>query len=485
MMLKFSCPLALGAILALSCAMAFAQVPDPQFSAAVQQLQQRNFAQAVGLAQNALAKTPKDCRWLTLRGMALNGSGRQQEALASFQHAAEYCPKYLPALEGMAQIQYAQRSPQAIATLEHILALRPGDETTHAMLAALYWQKNDCEHALEHFAEGGQIVENDPTAQSEYGLCLLETGKAQQAEELFQRAVQRGDSSLARMRFAYAAWKNKDNARALDALSPLVRTGPPNAMALRLAAQIAEDKGDTADAVKWLREAILAEPKNPDAYLTFSNIAFAHSSYQVGIDMLNAGITQLPSDARLYLARGVLLVPLGEYEKAIADFERAHKLAPELSLAEDAIGMMSSEKHNTAAALEMFRSQSQQHPHDALLQYLYAEALSQGNEGAQQTTEAIAALKRAVAIEPDYRPAHDLLSVLYLRANDLPSAVRHAEIALKLDPNDDTAVYQEILAYRRMGAKERVEPLVARLKQIKAEQQSRRVKALLVEAPSP
>jgi tetratricopeptide (TPR) repeat protein len=458
------------------------QAADNQFASAMRDMQQRNFSAALTSADNALKTAPQDCRWLAVKGMALDNLGQRQDALATFQKAVSYCPKFLPALEGAAQNIYAQHSAQATQTLETILSIRPDDETTHAMLAVLDWQKGDCQHAVEHFAKGGRQVEGNPAAQMEYGFCLLETGNTQDAENIFQRLMAQSNSPQDRLRFAYAAWKNKDHARALDALAPLMSATPPDTTALRLAAQVAEDKGDTPDAVKWLRQAIVADPKNPEGYLIFSGISFTHQSYQVGIDMLNAGLTQLPDDARLYLARGVLLVQVSQFDRAIADFESAHRLDPNLSLAEEALGMMQSQKHQTTAALETFRQQAMQHKDDALLQYLYAEALSQqGNTGPEQTAEAIAALKRAVSIEPDYRPAHDLLSVLYLGANDLPSSIHHAEKALQLDPNDDTAVYQELMAYRRMGKKEQVDALVARLKEIKQTHQTERTKYLLQE----
>lgn len=462
---------------------AMPQGADSRFASAMQDLQQHHFSAALASADQALKAAPHDCRWLTVKGMAQDNLGQRQQALASFQQALGYCPRFLPALEGMAQIQYAEHSPHAVQTLDSILALRPEDETTHAMLGVLDWEKGDCPHAVEHFARGGRQVEVNPLAETEYAFCLLQTGNTQQAEDLFHRVLEQSDTAQDRMRFAYAAWKNKDYDGALHALSPLLSSTGGDATALRLAAQIAEDKGDTPDAVQWLRQAILANPKEPENYLLFASISFNHQSFQVGIDMLTAGLTQLPNDARLHLARGVLLVQLSQFDGAIADFESAHRLNPNLSLAEDAIGMMQSEKHQNGAALTIFRQHALQHQDDPLLQYLYAEALSQQeNAGPQQIEEAISALKRAIAIEPDYRPAHDLLSVLYLRSNDLPSAIHHAEIALKLDPEDDTAVYQELMAYRRLGKKEQVDALVARLKQIKTAQQNARTKYLLQEA---
>ena len=88
-----------------------------------------------------------------------------------------------------------------------------------------------------------------------------------------------------------------------------------------------------------LRQAILLDPRNPNLYVDFANIAFAHQSFQVGIDVVTDGIGLQPQAAPLYLARGVLYVQLAEYDKAEADFEKANRLDPSQSLSSAAQGL--------------------------------------------------------------------------------------------------------------------------------------------------
>src|SRR6202022_3435243 len=131
----------------------------------------------------------------------------------------------------------------------------------------------------------------------------------------------------------------------------------------------------------------------------------------------------------------------------LRDFEEAHRLDPKLSFAEDAMGMLFSQKHDTAAALALFSQQSQLHPDDPLLQYLYAEALSQVENPDEKLTEkALPPAQRAVQLEPGYQPPRDLLCVLLLRHNDLAGVIAQAEEARRRDPYDEVALYQEMLA---------------------------------------
>jgi tetratricopeptide (TPR) repeat protein len=118
------------------------------------------------------------------------------------------------------------------------------------------------------------------------------------------------------------------------------------------------------------------------------------------------------------------------------------------------------------------------------LQYLYAEALAQGsaNDSEQNAAKAIAAVKKALELEPDYQPARDLLCTLLLKTNRYAEVIDQAGIALKNDPTDQSALYQEIQAQRRLGNKEAIQPLVSRLEELKRQQQVTQAQYLLEDA---
>ena len=55
------------------------------------------------------------------------------------------------------------------------------------------------------------------------------------------------------------------------------------------------------------------------------------------------------------------------------------------------------------------------------------------------------------------------LAVLYVRTGQLKLVKEQAEAALALDPNDQEALYQEILSRRRMGDTAEIKALTERL----------------------
>jgi tetratricopeptide (TPR) repeat protein len=455
----------------------------------MQTLRARDYPAAVAAADAALATHPahpEDCRILVMRGMALRGEGRADDSLQSFQAALDACPHFIPALEVAAQVQYARRSPDAVPVLKELISIKPEDPTAHAMLAVLAWQRGDCASALPHFEKASSLVQQNPEATREYASCLLAEGEADRSVDLYRRLMGESPNTQTRMQFAVALWKAKQLDEALAALSPLVEAGSTNSRALALAAQIAEEKGATPQAIAWLRQAILVDPSAVKNYVLFATFAFNHESFQVGIDMIDAGLKVLPGAAPLYLSRGVLRVQLSQIDAALDDFQEAHRLDPNLSFAEDAMGMIHSQQHDNQGSVEVFRRHAEKSPRDPLLQYLYAEALLESPDSGKPEVqaEAIRAANRAVKLEPDYQPARDLLTILYMRAGNASAAKQQAEEALKRDPDDTAALYQEMMADRSLGRKEDVDGLVTRLKQLKQSEQEKKTKYLLEDVPS-
>ena len=246
---------------------------------------------------------------------------------------------------------------------------------------------------------------------------------------------------------------------------PLIETNPDDEDVLTLAADVYESNNDTPHAVELLRKAILANPKKVDAYLEFSTLSYNHASLQVGINMLNAGLTQLPNEPRLYLARAVLYSEKGDLSQAMEDFETVNRLDPNLSFAGVAEGLARSEQHKSKEALASFRAAAKAHPNDAFTQYLLAEALSEQElaPGTPEYVEAVAAATRATTLDPHLLSALNLLSTLALRDGHTQLAIDYSQRALTVDPNDQQALYHLLLALRKTDRKDEVTAVLKRL----------------------
>jgi tetratricopeptide (TPR) repeat protein len=434
-----------------------------------QALRNRDFARAEELTKAALASHPNDCRFLTLRGMAEDGLGNRRMGLTHFQRALKIAPDYLPALEGAAQTAFQLGDPSARPALESILARRPDEPASHAMLGVLDFRKHDCKGAVAHFEKAAPVMAGQRGPLTEFGTCLSLLDRPEKAVQPFADALALDPAQPdARYNLALAQWNAHLPEDALKTIDPLLAQAAPNPDALTLAASIHEAKDETAAAVALLRQAILADPKRVDAYLQFAIVSYDHASPKVGVDILNAGLTQLPKEPRLYLVRGVLLTQLGEFSEAANDFQAANELDPQLHFLRAAEGIVLSQQHDPRKALASFRAAVKAHPEEAYGHYLLAEAL-QGEskpEGTPEFNEMVREAGRALALEPNMVAAHDLLGAVYVELGQTQKAVEHSRAALAIDPDDQQAVYHLILALRKSGKKDEVAGLVKRLMEL-------------------
>lgn len=479
-------PAAMAALLLLLLACphpSLAQQASTQKQEIYNLLAAHHFQQAEQTANAYLASQPNDCSVNVLLGLALRGEDKLGPALKAFHTAMSQCPQSLAAIEGAAETAFLLNVPEAKSLVTEVIKLRPADETGYAMLGALDARAGDCAGAVENYAKAPTRVNASAPALRQYAGCLVSLGRPAEAIPLLSHLLTVEDNNTNRIALARAQAAAKDRPAALATLQPLLAVDSRDATAFLLAADLAEADNQTPQAVEWFRKAIEINPKDPTAYLAFAEMSFNHGAFKVGSDFLTLGIQQLPSEARLYIARGVLEEQMTQMDAALRDFQEAHRLAPQLSFAEDAMGMLFSQKHDNAAALALFAQQSQLHPDDPLLQYLYAEALSQVENPDEKLTEkAIATAQRAVQLEPGYQPARDLLCVLLLRHNDLAGVIAQAEEAIKRDPYDEVALYQELLAEHKLNHTDRAAVLVKQFQDAKAHNQEGKTKYVLQEA---
>jgi tetratricopeptide (TPR) repeat protein len=438
-------------------------------------LRSRDYEQALQMIRAQLQQTPQDARLHALEGIALTAEGKDQEALVAYNQALAIAPNYLAALEGAAQLEYKAGSDRAVPLLNRILKLRPDEPTTHAMLGSMAYKTHDCATAIQHFRASGPLLNSQPSAMELFGACLMQQGQAEEAVPVFEHllAMRPGDAH-ARYNLAVVQFTAKHNAETIAILQPLLEQAAPDTDALDLASAAYEETGDTPKAVELLRQAIVADPKKPKYYVDFAALSFKHESFQVGVDMINAGVKQLPNEASLYIARGILFIQLGQFENGQADFETGNRLDPRQASASVAEGLAQLQQANLDQALTTVEAQLKAHPQDSFLHYLKAEVLSQkgGDPDTLEFRQAVAAAAEAVRLKPDFVLARDVLGGLYLKSGQTARSIEQSRLALRDNPSDQVALYHLIQALRNAkDPKGEVPTLVKRLTALREESQ--------------
>jgi tetratricopeptide (TPR) repeat protein len=446
-----------------------ASQPDATVSSTVQALRTRDYQLALKLALELTQSQPSNPQSWALQGIALSHLGEKDGAMIAFRHALRLQPNCLAALEGAGQLAFQSGDRSAKEFLERVVALRPNDQTAHAMLGVIEYTNENCHSAVSHFRYGRGVIASNPAVLTDYGACLMRLQQPEDAVLVFHQVLDLQPQGLySRYNLAVAQFETHHNRDVIATLQPLVNGPQPSVDALNLIAAAYEADYQTSSAVAALRRAINLAPRDTRNYLDLAAISLNHRSFQVGVDVLQAALDELPDSPELYTMRGILYVQLLQYSKAIDDFERAEKLGPTQDLSVIAKGIALLQSNRVDQSLESVRNRLKETPDDPMLNYLLSEILIRRgiHAGTPDFQEAHQAAIEATRLKPDFAPAHDNLAKLDLISGNLEAAEKESRKALAADPNDRTAVYHLIVALRRCGHTEEIPDLTRRLAEI-------------------
>ena len=451
-------------------ALAGAQTTVPTLNSVVVALESHDYARALTLSEELARANPTDPRPWTFQGIALQGLARPQESLQAFEHALRIDPNNVAALEGAAQLEFQADSSQALSFLEKLLRLKPQNQTAHAMMAALAFKRKDCATTVAHYQKSPEVVADNVLALSQFGACLVHLDRPADAVPVFQRIAElRPEDPDARYDLGLAQYGAHRYADAIRTLLPLTEGGPEGqrSAALNLIGAAYEADQQTPAAVAALQKAIALAPRDVNNYLDLATISLDHGAFQVGVDVVNAGLHVLPDSAALYLERGVLEVQMMDrYDQANADFQKAAALNPLQNDSTVALGISLLQENKLDESVQVVKQRLAKAPDDPTLNYLLAELfIRKGVEpGTPAFQQATAAAEHALREQPGFNLAADTLTELYLRAGQTGLAEKISHQALKSDPNDQSALYHLIVCLRKnKGGQSELPQLVQRL----------------------
>jgi tetratricopeptide (TPR) repeat protein len=448
----------------------FGQTGGDPIRAVSASLRAGEFDHALQLLHPMLQESPSNPQLWTLQALAYAGAKRNKDALESFQRALKISPDYLAALEGAAQLEYEAGSGEAIPLLHRILLVRPGDPTSHAMLAVLEYNRGNCRAALQHFDMSGDLANSQADGLRARGSCFVRTKQLDKAIPVFQRLVEMNPSdTVARCQLASVELMADRPNDAIGTLTPALQTSDPSV--LQLASSAYEAVNDTPNAVRILRQAIVSNPRDVNLYLDFADLSMQHQSFQVGIDVINSGLGVQPATPPQYFARGVLYVQLAKYDEAEADFEKANSLDPKTSPGSVAQGLENIQNSDPDRALETVGAKLAKSPNDPYLLYLKADFLIEKgvDPGTPDFAKALSSAQKAISLQPSLTSARDVLAKLYLQAGQNKFAIAQSRKALISDPKDQTALYHLIQALRKSGETAEIPQLLKRLAELRAQ----------------
>jgi tetratricopeptide (TPR) repeat protein len=131
--------------------------------------------------------------------------------------------------------------------------------------------------------------------------------------------------------------------------------------------------------------------------------------------------------------------------------------------------MLEEQKDDLDKALALVRSKLKQQPNDPQLLYVLADTIVQKNPDANspEFDEAVAAVRKAVRLQPNLVNARDTLAKLYLQEGKIEPAIEESRASLHYDAADQVALYHLIVGLRKTGNTSALPELSKRLAELR------------------
>ena len=495
-----------------------AQSPTPQarYQQVVSLIDKNQIQPAISLLRKILEESPSEINAHNLLGIALTIAGQVPEANEHFQKAIALNPRFYAAFKNLAINEMALgRLDDARAHFGQALQFGPSDPVAHLALGEIHFQKKQFAEAVKHYDQSGDLPFRNPRMTLGYALCSVELNQSDKAAAILEKLAPEADSLIhfeagmmyvrmakyegavrqfelarngypdpyeATFNLVLAYIKNRNYTAAIRTAQEFLAKGAARAELHNLLSQAYEGNGQTVEAYNALRTATRLDPNDENNYLDLATLCVDHANYDLGLEIVNISIKNIPRSDRLYFQRGTLLAMKGESTQAVADFETASKLAPEKGLPYVARGIVLLELGEIAKALTLIHQRVAVNPNDYLVQYVLGEALNRSGPALEsaEENEAVQALEKSVLINPSFAASRAVLGKMLLRRNEVDRAIVQLEKALELDPSETSSTYQLALAYRKKGNLERAKELLAKVDRAKSENREQFMKHTLL-----
>jgi tetratricopeptide (TPR) repeat protein len=310
----------------------------------------------------------------------------------------------------------AGRDADAIAWLERAA---PEDPELYTTLAEFYERSRRWKEAANAYSRAVGAQPRSVDLKSKYAAALLNVG---------------GAEALAQAR---------------DLLSEVVAARPTDARALFQLSQAQRRLGEFTAAEATARRVIALSSRSVMGYYALATALEERRQYQALIEAIEPAVADFRSrtgsanstatDLGLLLPHlGFAYQELGSYDKAIATFEEAHKLAPNDATITAYLAQAHLSAKRYASAIEIARKGRQQDDGDLRFFRLEAQALRQSGKA----DEAVSLLQDYVRKQSDRPESYVALAQLYSDAKRGGEAVKVLQDAQSKFPGDTSIGFE-------------------------------------------
>jgi tetratricopeptide (TPR) repeat protein len=274
-------------------------------------------------------KTPMARAYLNL-GVMHAQAQRFARAAECFEQAAAIDPQF-PHVQYSLGVAYfnAQQYDKAAAPLALAYAGEPANIELRRMLALAWFNAEAFDKAAELLAsDPGRDAE--PSLQYAYGLALVRSDRAAEAEDIFTRLLtQHGDNAELHVVLGQAHAQQGDYDAAIESLRRALELRPSVAEANSTLGTIYLRQGRLAEASAALKAELAAHPEDTRAQHTLATVLDLEGQSAEALSILKSVLKTRPDYAAARYLMGKILLAQGAAADAVEQLQAAVRLKPE------------------------------------------------------------------------------------------------------------------------------------------------------------
>jgi tetratricopeptide (TPR) repeat protein len=261
----------------------------------------------------------------------MQAQGEQHVRAAElFEKAGELDPELaqVPSSLGVAYFN-AKEYDKATGPLTRALLAKPEDGGLKRMLAMAWLNARNYTRAAELLRDDAE-VETDPSLQFAYGLALVKSERAAEAERVFSRLLAaHGDSAELSVLLGQASAQQGDFDAAVESLKRALRLKADVAEANATLGVIYLKQGKLAEAEEALRAELKTQPADVKSQQNLAAVLDMEQRPEEAVVLLRGVVKASPDSADARYLLGKILLGQGAVGEAVEQLEAAARLSPE------------------------------------------------------------------------------------------------------------------------------------------------------------
>lgn len=397
--------------------------------------QQNRLDEALKVADQAVAANSQSAEAQFAKGRVLRAKGNDEKAQAAFTEVLRLNPRAAAARVELARLRIRSGASDAVAVAADAAKADPASIDAKLTLVRALLQQRDFAKAQATLDELARTSPNVAAVQTQIGVLHALRNDAAGARAAFNRALVLDPMQLEAIGGLTAvdmsAGKKQD---ALTRVDSLATSAPKNVNALIVAAQAHAAASNFARAEELARTAIEVDPSSINAYSLLGRIYLS----QKRLDAARSQFTKIAESQERPVGPLTVIGTIDMMQNKNADaqktFERVMQIDPKAGVAANNLAWLYLENGGSAdLALNLALVAKAQLPNSAEVQ----DTLGWAYFKKDRLIEAIAALSRAVDLDPKSATTLYHLALAYEKQGDRREAREAMTRYLQLDPSSE------------------------------------------------